>query len=66
MWLYTLLASSKAIAVMTLFYITATKRDYITLYIIGKDIIYKNILKKSKKSIKLNLKLNLRTIFRSK
>ena len=47
-------------------YITATKKDYITLYIIGKDITHKNILKRSKKSPKLNLKINLRTAFRSK
>ena len=47
-------------------YITVTKRDYIALYIIGKDIAYRNILKRSKKSPKLNLKRNLRTTFRSK
>ena len=47
-------------------YITATERDYITLYVIGKDITYKNILKRNKKSPKLNLKINLRTAFRSK
>ena len=46
--------------------IIATKRDYVALYIIGKDITYKNILKKSKKSPKLNLKISLRTTFRSK
>ena len=33
---------------------TATERDYIALYITGKDIIYKNILKRSKKSLKLS------------
>ena len=47
-------------------HITVTERDYITLYIIGKDITYKNILKRSKKSLKLNLKKSLRTAFRSK
>ena len=47
-------------------YITATERDYIALYIIGKDITHKNILKRSKKSLKLNLKTSLRTAFRSK
>ena len=47
-------------------YITATKRDHVALYIIGKDITYKNILKRSKKSPKLSLKINLRTAFRSK
>ena len=46
--------------------ITVTERDYVALYIIGKDITYKNILKRSKKSLKLNLKINLRTAFRSK
>ena len=47
-------------------YITATERDHVALYIIGKDIIYKNILKRSKKSLKLSLKINLKTAFRSK
>ena len=46
--------------------ITATKKDHIALYIIGKDVTYKNILKRSKKSPKLNLKISLRTAFRSK
>ena len=36
---------------------TVTNRDYVTLYVIRKDITYKNILKKNKKSLKLNLKL---------
>ena len=47
-------------------YITATERDHVASYIIGKDITYKNILKRSKKSPKLSLKINLRTAFRSK
>ena len=47
-------------------YITATERDYVALYIIEKNITYKNILKKNKKSLKLNLKTSLRTDFRSK
>ena len=47
-------------------HITAIKRDYIALYIIGKDITHKNILKRSKKSLRLNLKISLRTAFRSK
>ena len=47
-------------------YITVTKRDHVTLYIIGKDIAYKNILKRNKKSLKLNLKTSLKTTFRSK
>ena len=46
-------------------YITATKKNYIALYVIGKDITYKNILKKSNKSLKLSLKISLRTTFRS-
>ena len=37
-------------------YIAATERDYIALYIIGKDVAHRNILKRSKKSLKLNLK----------
>ena len=45
---------------------TVTEKDYVALYIIGKDIAYKNILKSSKKSPKLNLKISLRTTFRSK
>ena len=47
-------------------HITATERDHITSYIIGKDITYGNILKRSKKSLRLNLKISLRTAFRSK
>ena len=54
------------IAAIAPLYITATERDYIALYIIGKDITYKNILKKSKKSLKLSSKISLRTAFRSK
>ena len=54
------------IAAVISFCITVTKRDYITLYIIGKNVAYKNILKKSKKSPKLNFKISLRTTFRSK
>ena len=46
--------------------ITVTERDYVALYIIEKDVVYKNILKRSKKSLKLNLKINLGTTFRSK
>ena len=44
---------------------TATERDHVALYIIGKDITYGNILKRSKKSLRLNLKTNLKTAFRS-
>ena len=32
-----------------------TDRDHIALYIIKKDIAYKNIVRKSKKSLKINL-----------
>ena len=47
-------------------YITVTERDYVALYVIGKDVAYKNILKRSKKSPRLNSKISLRTAFRSK
>ena len=40
---------------------TATKRNHVALYIIGKDVAYKNILKRNKKSLKLNLKLLIET-----
>ena len=40
---------------------TATNKDYIALYIIRKDITYKNILRRSKKSPKLNLGLLIKT-----
>jgi hypothetical protein len=46
--------------------ITATEKDHVALYVIGKDITHGNILKRSKKSPRLNLKINLRTAFRSK
>ena len=45
---------------------TATERDHVALYVIGKDVAYKNILKRSKKSPKLSSKISLRTAFRSK
>ena len=45
---------------------TVTERDYVASYVIGKDIAYKNILKRSKKSLRLSLKISLRTAFRSK
>ena len=37
--------------------ITATERDYIALYIIGKDVAYRDILKRNKESLKLSLEL---------
>ena len=46
---------------MATLYITTTKRNYIALYIIGKDITYRNILKRSKKSLKLSLELLIKT-----
>ena len=41
--------------------VTATERDHIALYVIGKDIAYKNILRRNKKSLKLSLKLLIKT-----
>ena len=38
-------------------YITATNKDDIALYIIKKDIAYRNILRRNKKSLKLSLGL---------
>jgi hypothetical protein len=38
-------------------YITITDRDYIALYIIRKDITYRNIPGRNKKSLKLSLEL---------
>jgi len=35
------------------------------LYVTRKDVAYGNILKRSKKSLKLSLKINLRTASRS-
>jgi ABC-type siderophore export system fused ATPase/permease subunit len=37
--------------------ITATKRNHIALYIMGKNVTYGDILRRSKKSLKLNLEL---------
>ena len=39
----------------------ATNKDHIALYITKKNIAYKNILKRSKKSLKLNLGLLIKT-----
>ena len=41
--------------------ITATERDHVALYIIGKDIAYKNILRRNKKILKLSLELPTET-----
>ena len=37
--------------------ITATDKNHITLYVIRKDAVYRNILRRSKKSLKLSLGL---------
>ena len=47
-------------------HITITEGNYITLYVIRKDVAYRNILKRSKKSLRLSLRISLRTAFRSK
>jgi len=44
---------------------TATNRNYVALYITRKDITYKNILRRSKKSLRLSLEISLRTASRS-
>ena len=44
-------------------YITVTNKNHIALYIIRKGIIYKNILKRSKKSLKLSSELLIKTSF---
>ena len=49
------------IATVATLYTTVTERDYIALYIIEKDITYENILRRNKKSLKLNLKLLIET-----
>jgi len=46
--------------------ITATNRNYVALYITGKDIAYRNILRRNKKSPRLSLRISLRTASRSK
>ena len=40
---------------------TATEKDHIALYIIGKDVTYRNILRRNKKSLKLSLELLIET-----
>ncbi len=47
-------------------HITATKGNYVTLYIIRKDVAYRNIPRRSKKSLRLSLKISLRTTSKSK
>jgi len=46
-------------------YITATNRNHAALYVIRKDITYRNILRRSKKSLRLSLRISLRTASRS-
>jgi len=46
-------------------YITVTNRNHIALFVIRRDITYRNILRKSKKSLRLSLRISLRTAFRS-
>jgi hypothetical protein len=41
--------------------ITITDKNYAALYIIKKDITYGNILRRNKKSLKLNLRLLIET-----
>ena len=52
-----------AIAVVTAVtpYITVTDKDHVASYIIRKDIAYRNILKRNKKSLKPSLKLPIET-----
>jgi len=45
--------------------ITATDRNYVALYIIRKDVAYRNILRRSKKSLRLSLRISLRTASRN-
>ena len=46
-------------------YITTTDRNHVALYVIRKDITYRNILRRSKKSLRLSLEISLRTASRS-
>jgi len=46
-------------------HITATNRNHVALYVTGKDITYRNILRRNKKSLRLSLRTSLRTAFRS-
>jgi len=47
-------------------YTTITDRNHVALYIIGKDITHRNILRRSKKSLRLSLRISLRTASRNK
>ena len=48
--------TTTVVTVITL-HITATERNYVALYIIGKNITYRDILRRSKKNLKLSLEL---------
>jgi len=48
-------------ATVTTLYITATERNHVALYIIGKDVAYRDILRRSKKSPKPSLELLIET-----
>ena len=52
---------TNSIVTITTPHTTTTEKDYIALYIIGKDVAYKDILKRNKKSLKLSLKLLIET-----
>jgi len=46
-------------------YITATDRNYVALYVTRKNVAYRNILRRSKKSLRPSLEISLRTASRS-
>ena len=54
------------VAIATTLCTTATDKDYTALCVTRKDVIYKNIPKRSKKSVRLSLKINSKTISKSK
>ena len=60
MWTNNFIKEIITITVITVVTIT-TNKDHIALYIIRKDITYRNILKRNKKSLKLSLKLLMKT-----
>ena len=49
------------VATVATLHTTATDRDHVALYIIRKDIAYKNILGRNKKSLKPSLELLIKT-----
>jgi len=46
--------------------ITATDRNHVASYITRKDVAYRNIPRRSKKSLRLSLRTSLRTASRNK